>query len=49
MGFMVRFLTMENGLWEMDKWGMGFGYLRWLRGYSIRNSKNRKNFGGNGG
>jgi len=49
MGFLVPFNTVGNGLWEMDQWELGFGWLRWLRGFGMGNSWERKNFRGNGG
>jgi hypothetical protein len=33
MGFPVPFSTVGNGLWEMNKWEMGVGWLRWIRGF----------------
>ena len=38
MAFLVPFSTAGNGLWEMNKWEMGFGWLLWLWGlrYEIR-------------
>ncbi len=32
----VPFSTVGNGLWEMDKWEMGSGWLRWLGGFRVR-------------
>ncbi len=50
MGFLVPFInTVGNGLWEMDKWEMGVGWLRWLRGFGVGIFGEIKNLGGNGG
>ena len=39
----VTFTTEGNGLWEIDKWEMGFGWLQWLRGFGIGNSWEKGN------
>ncbi len=51
MGFLEPFSTVGNGLSEMDKWEMGVGWLRWIRGFgsAVGNSWEIKNLGGNGG
>ncbi len=49
MGFLVPFSTVGNGLWEMDKWEMGVGWLGWIRGFGVGNSWEIKDLGGNGG
>ncbi len=35
MAFLVPFSTAGNGLWEMNKWEMGFGWLLWLSGFTL--------------
>jgi hypothetical protein len=37
MAFLVPFSTAGNGLWEMNKWEMGFGWLLWLWGFTLGN------------
>ena len=49
MAFLVPFSTVVNGLWEMDKWEMGVGWLQWIRGSRVGNSWGKKDSGGNGG
>ncbi len=49
MGFLVPFSTVGNGLWGMDKWEMGVGWLRSIRGFGVGNSWEIKDLGGKGG